>query len=61
MAIGGGKPREVRLKTPVSDQAIAGLGLGDVVYLDGIVYTGREGSIGASSRRAWIRRWTCGL
>ncbi len=43
MATGGGKPREVRLRVPVSDREIAGLRLGDVVYLDGIVYTGREG------------------
>jgi L(+)-tartrate dehydratase beta subunit len=43
MDIGGHKPREVRLKVPVSERAIAGLRLGDVVYLDGIVYTGREG------------------
>jgi len=35
--------REVRLTTPVSDEAIAGLELGDVVYLDGFLYTAREG------------------
>jgi L(+)-tartrate dehydratase beta subunit len=35
--------REVRLTTPVSDEAIARLELGDVVYLDGILYTAREG------------------
>ncbi|MEM9684261.1 MAG: fumarate hydratase C-terminal domain-containing protein [Pseudomonadota bacterium] len=35
--------RKVRLKTPVTDEDLAGLRLGDVVYLDGIVYTGREG------------------
>src|SRR5467141_126082 len=34
---------EVRLTTPVSDDAIARLQLGDVVYLDGILYTAREG------------------
>lgn len=34
---------EVRLTTPVSDAAIARLKLGDVVYLDGILYTAREG------------------
>jgi L(+)-tartrate dehydratase beta subunit len=33
---------EVRLTTPVSDEAIARLKLGDVVYLDGILYTARE-------------------
>lgn len=35
--------RTLRLKTPVSAADIAGLRLGDVVYLDGRVYTGREG------------------
>jgi len=35
--------REVALTTPVSDEAIAALELGDVVYLSGILYTAREG------------------
>jgi L(+)-tartrate dehydratase beta subunit len=34
---------EVTLTTPVGDDAIARLKLGDVVYLDGILYTAREG------------------
>jgi L(+)-tartrate dehydratase beta subunit len=34
---------EVRLSTPVSAEAISRLKLGDVVYLDGILYTAREG------------------
>ena len=34
---------EVRLTAPVTDADIARLKLGDVVYLDGIVYTAREG------------------
>ena len=34
---------EVRLTTPVSDAELARLKLGDVVYLDGTVYTAREG------------------
>ena len=42
MAEKHGKLEEVRLTTPVSDEAIAGLELGQVVYLDGVVYTGRE-------------------
>ena len=33
----------VRLKVPASADDIAGLKLGSVVYLDGLVYTGREG------------------
>ena len=35
--------RKVRLSTPITDEDLAGLRLGDVVYLDGVVYTGREG------------------
>ncbi len=38
-----GQLEEVRLSAPVSAEAIAGLRLGQVVYLDGVVYTGREG------------------
>ncbi len=34
---------EVHLTTPVSDAHIAGLELGDVVYLTGVLYTAREG------------------
>ena len=37
------KFKEVRLKTPVGSEALAKLELGNVVYLDGILYTGREG------------------
>jgi L(+)-tartrate dehydratase beta subunit len=35
--------REVHLTTPVSAEAIAGLELGDVVYLSGALFTAREG------------------
>jgi L(+)-tartrate dehydratase beta subunit len=35
--------REVHLTTPVSDEAMAALELGDVVYLSGVLYTAREG------------------
>lgn len=35
--------REVRLATPVAPADLARLEVGDVVYLDGFVYTGREG------------------
>ncbi len=38
-----GSLNRVRLTTPVTPEAIQGLKLGDVVYLDGVVYTGREG------------------
>ena len=38
-----GSLNRVRLTTPVTPEAIKGLKLGDVVYLDGVVYTGREG------------------
>ena len=36
-------PREVRLSTTPTAEAIADLRLGDVVYLDGLMYTAREG------------------
>ena len=37
------KIREVRLSTTPTPEAIADLRLGDVVYLDGLMYTAREG------------------
>ncbi len=38
-----GTLKRVRLKVPVSDADLAILELGNVVYLDGVIYTGREG------------------
>lgn len=38
-----GKPREIRLSTTPAAADIARLRLGDIVYLDGLVYTAREG------------------
>ena len=35
--------REVRLSTTPTPEAIAGLRLGDIIYLDGLMYTAREG------------------
>lgn len=37
------KPREIRLSTTPTHEALAELRLGDVVYLDGLLYTAREG------------------
>ena len=37
------KPREVRLSTTPTAEALADLRLGDIVYLDGLMYTAREG------------------
>ena len=37
------KLTQVRLTTPVQPADLAKLKLGDVVYLDGVIYTGREG------------------
>jgi L(+)-tartrate dehydratase beta subunit len=37
--------KEVRLRTPVDDEGLGQLSPGDVVYLDGVVYTGREGLV----------------
>ena len=35
--------KTVRLKLPVQDGELQGLEIGTVVYLDGVIYTGREG------------------
>jgi L(+)-tartrate dehydratase beta subunit len=43
MAPSGGELKEVRLTTPVTAAALARLELGNVVFLDGLIYTGREG------------------
>ena len=37
------KPRQIRLSTTPTPEALAGLRLGDIVYLDGLIYTAREG------------------
>lgn len=37
------KPREIRLSTTPTARALAELQLGDIVYLDGLMYTAREG------------------
>ncbi|MGB1357369.1 MAG: fumarate hydratase C-terminal domain-containing protein, partial [Candidatus Puniceispirillaceae bacterium] len=37
------KPREIRLSTTPTAEAVAALRLGDIVYLDGLIYTAREG------------------
>jgi len=36
-------PRKIHLSTTPTDKAIADLRLGDIVYLDGLMYTAREG------------------
>lgn len=38
-----GKLRQVKIDLPAAPEAIAGLRLGDVAFLDGVVYTAREG------------------
>ncbi len=40
---GAGKLKKVCLSTNPDEAALRALKLGDVVYLDGVVYTGREG------------------
>jgi L(+)-tartrate dehydratase beta subunit len=37
------RPREIRLSTTPTPEALAALKLGDIVYLDGLIYTAREG------------------
>ena len=44
MADSGKGLEQVRLKLPASSEDIASLKLGSVVYLDGLVYTAREGA-----------------
>lgn len=39
----GGQPTKVRLSTSPSREALEALNIGDVVFLDGVVYTAREG------------------
>ncbi len=43
MANSGEQFKSVRLTVPVSEQAISDLPIGTVVYLDGVIYTAREG------------------
>ena len=43
MADNSRKFKTVRLKVPVQNEDLADLEIGTVVYLDGIIYTGREG------------------
>lgn len=38
-----GKPKQVRLSTTPSREDLEKFEIGDIVYLDGLVYTGREG------------------
>ncbi len=39
----GGQPTKVRLSTNPSREALEALNIGDIVFLDGVVYTAREG------------------
>ena len=43
MAANRGKLEEVRLTTPVDDAQIRALRIGQVAYIDGVIYTAREG------------------
>ena len=43
MATVNQKLKQVRLKVPASAEDIAALEIGSIVYIDGIIYTGREG------------------
>jgi L(+)-tartrate dehydratase beta subunit len=42
MDASGGKLKEVRLTTPVTKEQLKGLEIGNVVYIDGVIYTARE-------------------
>lgn len=43
MAEDAGRIRKIRLSTTPTPEALAALQIGDVVYLDGLIYTAREG------------------
>ena len=43
MATAGADLKQVRLKIPATHEDLAALELGSVVFLDGVVYTAREG------------------
>ncbi|MBA4781881.1 MAG: fumarate hydratase C-terminal domain-containing protein [Rhizobiales bacterium] len=43
MAEDAGRIRKIRLSTTPTPEALAALRIGDVVYLDGLIYTAREG------------------
>ena len=43
MAYSQAQRKTVRLKLPVQPGDLGGLEIGTVVYLDGVIYTGREG------------------
>ncbi len=43
MADGAGKLKSLRLSTKPTREELAALEIGNIVYLDGVVYTGREG------------------
>ena len=41
--VNSNKPRKIRLSANPTPEALADLTIGDIVYLDGAVYTAREG------------------
>ena len=41
--VNSNKPRKIRLNANPTPEALADLTIGDIVYLDGTVYTAREG------------------
>ena len=51
--------RELSLSTTPTPEAIANLRLGDIVYLDGLMYTAREGVYMRALEARAISRWNC--
>ncbi len=43
MAAGGKRLKEVRLTTPITDDQLQDIEIGSVAYIDGVIYTAREG------------------
>ena len=43
MGTGSGKLKKVSLSVPVTTEQLKDIEIGDIVYLNGVVYTAREG------------------
>ena len=52
-------PREIRLSTTPDQADLDALALGDIVYLDGLIYTAREGVYMRALEEMRRCRWSC--
>jgi tartrate dehydratase beta subunit/fumarate hydratase class I family protein len=51
MGTGSGNLKKVSLNLPVTVEALADIEIGNVVYLNGVVYTAREGRLSKGPER----------